>query len=815
MIKFHIHLLLLFSLLQLSFSSSLKGQNHLIEGVEEYRFYIKLNPELLVDLEEGKVRFFSKTRSIDSGLKSELASNIFSQVIPLSEIERKNIRNGEPLKRVKGEFNKALFSGLLELVFASDYPKGELLEMANKFESYSDVEYCEISPLTPPPPPSMKKVAPFLRQIPDYTSQQFYLYGDQGGNISGIYADYAWSVGVYGQGVSFADIEWGWDYQHVDFAGQNVIDALTTTNHDYDDHGTGVLGEMYSADNGFGVKGCVYGADAFYGFSEITKGRTSAIAYAIDSLDPGDIIVYEMQTGGGDVDGNGSKYVPADYNQSVWDITKSATEAGYIVVAAAGNGNEDLDNSYYSSYMARGDNGSIIVGAGTKVGRNKCSFSTYGERVDVCGIGDWSIVTTGYGDLYGSGHTSYTDGFSGTSSSTPIVASAAIAVQSYAKKTYGEVISPKDMRSILKATGTPQGSGGHIGPLPNVKAAFVVVDSIYDGGTTKYTLTVENGSGSGLYEPGANITISADDAIMGQMFDSWTGDIQYVDNDKNATTVVTMPEKDISLKANYTISDTVTISDNYVLIASWEPELDTFGVTTVNVDTSKVKSDTTVSTSISLGTSNSGADKWVWAKVTGYSNGDFSKVYAIELTYSATKDINIELEQEGLSAVGANYQKLLPQASRGKVTLDINDFAQPDWVKDEPSAQAELDLTKVSAISFSGIEEGAITDLSIRGVFIYGYKEGAVSAAGNISHLEFGKIGLSKIYSDGLVLKNRLEGLHQISIFNLSGKKVYDITKEFGQSLKVDFGSHKISNGAYIIKIKGPSGVFVTNSVIR
>lgn len=815
MFKYYFHLLLLFVFLQLSFSSNLKGQNHLIDGVEEYRFYIKIKPELLVDLEDGRVRFFSKNRSINEKLKSELSSNIFRQVINLSETERESIRSGAPLKRVKGEFCKALYSGLLELVYASSFYKEELLEMANRLEEYDEVEYCEISPLMPPPPPSMGRAAPFLRQIPDFTSQQFYLYGDQGGNVSGIYADYAWSVGVYGQGVSFADIEWGWDYKHVDFADQNVIDALTTTNNNYDDHGTGVLGEMYSGDNGFGVKGCVYGADAFYGFSEITKGRTTAIAYAIDSLDPGDIIVYEMQTGGGDVDGNGQKYVPADYNQSVWDITKSATEAGYIVVAAAGNGNEDLDNSFYNSYMARGDNGSIIVGAGTKVGRNKCGFSTYGERVDVCGIGDWSIVTTGYGDLYGSGHTSYTDGFSGTSSSTPIVASAAIAVQSYAKKQYGETISPKDMRSILKATGTPQGSGGHIGPLPNVKAAFAAVDSIYDGGTTKYTLTVENGSGSGLYEAGSNITITADDAIMGQMFDSWTGDIQYVADEKNATTIVTMPDKNISLKANYTISDTVTISDNYVLIAGWEPELDTFGISSVNVDTSKVKSDTLLSSSISLGTSNSSAEKWVWGKVTGYSNGDFSKVYAIELTYSATKDINIELEQEGLSALGANYQKLLPQANRGKVTIDINDFAQPDWVKDEPSAQAELDLSKVSAISFSGIEEGATTNITIRGVYIYGYKEGAVSVSDLNKNLKMNKIRISEISKNGLILKNRLKGSHKVSIFNLSGKKVFEVTKEFNQNLKVDFKSNKISKGAYIIKIKGPSGVLVTNRVIR
>ncbi len=810
MFKFYSFFLLLLLFSIPSFSSNLKGQNQLIDGIEEYRLYVKLKADLLPDLENDEVRFYSKTRSVDEDLKKGLKRFSFQQVFELSANQKDEIRRGEPLRRLEGKFDKRLFSGLLEAVDALSFTGEELLEIAIELESYDEVEYCEVSPLTPPPPPSMDTEAPFLRQIPDFTDKQFYLYGDQGGDIIGIYADHAWSVGITGQGVSFADIEWGWDYLHQDFAGQNVIDALTTTNHNYDDHGTGVLGEMYSADNGFGVKGCVYGADAFYGFSEITKGRPAAIGYAMDSLKAGDIIVYEMQTGG-----VGGEYVPADYNQSVWDITKTATEAGFIVVAAAGNGNQNLDGSGYNSYMARGDNGSIIVGAGTKVGRNKCSFSTYGSRVDVCGIGDWSIYTTGYGDLYGSGHTSYTKGFSGTSSSTPIVASAAIAVQSYAKNTYGETISPKDMRAILKATGTPQGTGGHIGPLPNVKDAFDVVDSIYGGGVTKYKLLVNNGSGTGVYEESENVSISANDAATGQMFDKWTGDVQYIADVNKSSTTLIMPSKDISITATYTISDTVTISDNYVLTAGWEGDVDNYGTSSIDVDTSKVQADTLLTSTMKLGTSNSTNNEWVWAKLTGYTNGDFSSVYAIEITYSSNKPLSLQLEQEVLSDAGSNYEYILPAGTNNKKMIPIDSFAQPSWIDTEPDAKGDLDLSKVSAISFSATEEGATTNLSIDGIFIYGFKEGTVAFNPLISNNSINEIRISSLSSEKLIISDIRKGNYNISIYNLAGKNLYSIKRDFHSRAVIDLKGANLSSGAYIVRIIGEMGSLTSNRIIR
>lgn len=470
-------ILLLLALPTLLLSANLKGQNNRVIGIDEYRFYVKIHKDAKIDMEQGEVRSFSKTRTVSGELLEKLNRLNFKQIVTLSREERTRFRRGEKLRNGRNSFDKSTFSGLLELTNAPSLPVDSLLTLANELEAFDFVEYCDVSPVHNPVPDASVASNPLSREIerefraPDFTQNQFYNYGEQDGDIIGIYVDYAWEMGITGQGVSFADIEWGWDYKHEEFVNQNCFEVIPTQNHDYDKHGTACLGEMYAADDGSGVKGGVYGADAFYGYSEITEaGRTGAIIAAMDSLEPGDVIVYEMQAAGQ----YSNHYCPADFKKPVWDVTKQVSDAGIIVVAAAGNGKQNLDWPFYEEYMARGDNGSIIVGAAEKVGRKKASFSTFGSRVNLIGYGDWSIYTTGYGDLLNEGpHADYTRSFSGTSSSTPIVASAVIAVQSFSKKHIGKTLTPIEMRELLIETGTPSGPEWTKNtPLPNVKAAI-------------------------------------------------------------------------------------------------------------------------------------------------------------------------------------------------------------------------------------------------------------------------------------------------------------------------------------------------------
>lgn len=87
-----------------------------------------------------------------------------------------------------------------------------------------------------------------------------------------------------------------------------------------------------------------------------------------------------------------------------------------------------------------------------------------------------NVVTTAYGDLFnptGDPRQFYTSTFSGTSSATPIVTGAIIAIQGARKACGLAPLSPKDMRKALIDTGTPQGPGfGNIGPLPRILPAL-------------------------------------------------------------------------------------------------------------------------------------------------------------------------------------------------------------------------------------------------------------------------------------------------------------------------------------------------------
>jgi poly(3-hydroxybutyrate) depolymerase len=73
------------------------------------------------------------------------------------------------------------------------------------------------------------------------------------------------------------------------------------------------------------------------------------------------------------------------------------------------------------------------------------------------------------------------------------------------------------------------------------------LDNITSGGNT---LTTNEGYGSGQYEKGKKIHIWSKQ-IDGKVFTHWTGDIQYLSTPIEYHSIVTMPDKDIAITANY------------------------------------------------------------------------------------------------------------------------------------------------------------------------------------------------------------------------------------------------------------------------
>lgn len=289
--------------------------------------------------------------------------------------------------------------------------------------------------------------------------------------------------GVDGAGMMIADIEYDWVLGHEDLM---LPDSVNTDPETIDNpyppanHGTAVLAMLVGKDNGFGITGIVPAATPAVFPTTTTKFKYNpgrAINRAAAHLRLGDVMLLEIQTW---VCGTGD-YGPAEWSSVVFDVVENATALGIVVVAVAGNGGVDLDQPACNGLFDRTvrDSGAIIVGAGQAGSNARTSFSTYGSRVDVQGWGDWSVVTAGYGDLFsapsGKLERMYTDGFSGTSSATPMVAGATVAVQGALRAAGKELLDSYEMRALLTQTGTPQGVGdhaGHIGPLPNVPAAL-------------------------------------------------------------------------------------------------------------------------------------------------------------------------------------------------------------------------------------------------------------------------------------------------------------------------------------------------------
>lgn len=334
---------------------------------------------------------------------------------------------------------------------------------------------------------------------PDYESDQGYRRAAP----LGIDADYGQNFsGGRGEGTTIADVETGWTHDHEDIRHKSLNQFIGLAGAPYPwDHGTAVLGELVGEDNATGVKGSVHQADVLMSshLGSVANIPT-AIANATAAAGPGDFVVLEVQCYS-----SAPSPHPCEYDAAIFATVQTATAAGTHVFAAAGNGANNLDSSAYGGLFDRNvrDSGAVMCGASDGSSLNTASFSNYGTRLDVHGWG-FDVTTTGYGDLYngGSVQTEYTAAFSGTSSATPIVTGAGVMVHSIHREAFGRGLEPLTLRSLLASTGTPQGSGGRIGPRPNVRAAIAqlaiptvsVGGSLIPGGSVEITIAGPPGS---------------------------------------------------------------------------------------------------------------------------------------------------------------------------------------------------------------------------------------------------------------------------------------------------------------------------------
>ncbi len=309
---------------------------------------------------------------------------------------------------------------------------------------------------------------------PSYVDAQAYA------GPAGIGATGAHAMGLRGSGIRIHDVEYGWRASHEDLEdvdlhpepGQTVAaDALVQGL--APEHGTATVGMLAAPHNGYGIDGMVPDAE-LYTYPEWSAEdglrRTQAVAAAVAAAEPGDVVLLQMQAQHPDT----GQFGPAELDPDVWMLTRMASDAGIVVVAAAGNGALDLDGVDAQSYLSMGDSGAILVGAGDPDDRAPLPFSSHGRRVDLQGWGA-SVFTLGYGDFARLGNDddqAYTDGFQGTSAALPMVASAAALLVEAMVEAERGAPDPADVRRLLASTGRPQADGNHIGPLPDLEEAL-------------------------------------------------------------------------------------------------------------------------------------------------------------------------------------------------------------------------------------------------------------------------------------------------------------------------------------------------------
>lgn len=319
---------------------------------------------------------------------------------------------------------------------------------------------------------------------PDFTTRQRHLDAAP----VGIGARDAWLLpGGRGANVNIIDIEWGWRFNHEDLR-QNQIGVVSGSSSSDDNHGTAVLGEFSGDRNAFGITGISPDAQVA-AVSLVSQSTAQAIRIAADRLRPGDIMLLEVHRAGPRAPSGSGQFgfIAIEWWPDDFAAIRYAVSRGVIVVEAAGNGGQNLDDAVYNNRPggfpaswrnpfnpANPTSGAVVAGAGLPPagthGRNaqpgwgdvyadrgRCFFSNHGARIDAQGWG-WEVTSTGYGDLQGGANRDlwYTDQFSGTSSASPIVVGALAVVQGVLRANGRIPLSPARAIALLRATGSPQ-----------------------------------------------------------------------------------------------------------------------------------------------------------------------------------------------------------------------------------------------------------------------------------------------------------------------------------------------------------------------
>jgi parallel beta-helix repeat protein len=405
-----------------------KIQNHLDDDSLELPLYVP--GELIVKFKQDtNINLQSVSGSILTSLKS---------------IDDVNSKYGG-LKSAKKVFKNSLVSSLSNVYKFSFSSSADISSIVSDYNSESSVVYAEPNYIYSTSY-AQKKITSKFPNDPLF-GQQWALNQSSDCDID---APEAWSIKTGDPNVVIAIVDTGVDYYHPDLVaniwhdpvngnpGYDFVDINTTLyieegftlcpDEDYTvpdsdpmdvfGHGTHCAGIASAVtNNSIGVAGVCWNCKIMpvkAGFKIKYGGQTTAL------LETDNIVVAILYAADNGADVISMSWGSLGFSQMIKDALDYAYEQGVVLVAGAGNDNEDAKFFYPAS------NENVISVAATDDADNRASFSNYGESVDVAapGVNILSLRASGT-DMYGGGTHVVDENYyiaSGTSMACPHVA---------------------------------------------------------------------------------------------------------------------------------------------------------------------------------------------------------------------------------------------------------------------------------------------------------------------------------------------------------------------------------------------------------
>jgi len=334
---------------------------------------------------------------------------------------------------------------------------------------------------------------------PDFDALQRYLDAPDA-RYQGLNVRRAWEAGVKGKGARVHFSDGGLHANHEDLRGNPKLKFIPPSVNSDPDHGTASVGVLLARNNGFGMTGVCHAAELFLYDNRATdaRGYSQTLKKLLAYTRAGDIVAVNRQTANFNVLGT---FLPSLHDRTWWEVTRSLSERGAVVLNAACNGTSVGDDSagttagygvdleQWRYFDDHGDADAILVGACHSWDGKPHQYSNYNYRYRMLNAWGNGVATLGYGALQDKrGHDrDYTDNYGGTSSATPLVTGALALIQSYAIEQHHLYLNANQMHLLVMQSGymdatLPGSDKLPMGARPNVLGALMLLDQILQAG---------------------------------------------------------------------------------------------------------------------------------------------------------------------------------------------------------------------------------------------------------------------------------------------------------------------------------------------